>query len=114
MIGETRAFVFHVFSRCPMRKSKQPSATVDPLTENTRVSLADLKQKLLDMKESLSERLSQFCSHVRDFALLLRSGYQVLRTIGAIPKALVPYVIELEVNTPSLTVRRTHNRLLFK
>jgi hypothetical protein len=113
-IGETRDFVFDVFSRCYYVDSKQPSTTFDELTENARGSLVDLKQKLLQMKEEFSERLAHFCSQVRDIALLLRTDYQVLRTMGAIPKAVVPYVIEHEVNAPSLTVCRVRNELLFK
>jgi hypothetical protein len=114
MLADIRQFVFGVFAQCHFIDANKPSSTFEQLNENSTESLADMRQKLADMNEMLSDKVAHFCDQVRNIALLLRSDYQILKAMGAIPKSLVPYVVEHEVNAPSLAICRIRNQLLFK
>jgi hypothetical protein len=114
MFVEIRQFVFGVFAQCRCIDADKPSSTFEQLTENSNERLADMRNKLTEMNRMLAEKLVHFCAQVRNIALLLRSDYQVLKAMGAIPKSLVPYVIEHEVGAPSLATCRIRSQLLFK
>lgn len=113
LVAEIRQTVFDVFTQCHPLDKEKPMETFEDLVANSNQSLNEMKEKVADLDDRLVEKISHFCRQVRSIALLLRSDYDILKTIGAIPKALAPYVVEREVNAPSLTKCRLRNQILY-
>lgn len=114
LVGEIRATVFDVFTQCHPISHDKPMDTFEQLRTNSIETLAEMKQKVSSLDSILVEKLTHFIDQVRSIALLLRSDYQILKTIGAIPKSLLPYVVEHQVNAQSITKCRIRNQLLFQ
>jgi hypothetical protein len=106
--------IFGVFAKCHVIDPKQPIATFEDIVDNSTATIAGVRAKICEMNATISANLTHFIHQVQDISLLLRADYQILATIGAIPKTMVPYVIEREVNAPSIVVARTRDALHFK
>ena len=114
LVGDIRQTVFAVFTQCHPLDREKPMETFENLVANSNVSLKEMREKVAELDDLLVEKIAHFCKQVRSIALLLRSDYDILKKIGAIPKALAPYVVEREVNAPSITKCRLRSQLLYQ
>jgi hypothetical protein len=70
--------------------------------------------QLACMNGALGDNINHFCDKFRDISRLLRANYQLLRSLGALPKSRVPFVVEHKPNAPLLTTARLQSWLLFR
>lgn len=112
-IFEIRQTVFDTFTQCHPVDQDQPLDTFELLYENSMNSIHLMQEKIEKLDTNLCEKISHFIIQVRGISLLLRSDYSVLKTIGSLPKSLIPYAVEHDVNAPSLKMAQIRNKILF-
>lgn len=103
-----------VFKTCHLISKELPSDNFTALTQNSTQSLEDMRRQIETLNETLKNKLEHFFEQIRGIAFLLRSDYEVLKKIGALPKSLIQYSLEKETSSPSITGIRNRNKILLQ
>lgn len=109
-----RKTIFTVFQACHPVSKDLPAGTFAQLKENSELSLEEMRKQVESLNEQIRVDLEHFFEQIRGIAFLLRSDYEVLKKIGALPKSLLPYAVNDQASCPSITSIRIRNKLLFQ
>ena len=107
-----RQHVFTVFQTVHPISPDLPSEAFKDLKDNTEQSIESMRKQIATLTEDIQKDLEHFFEQIRGIAFLLRSDYEILKRIGALPKSLLPYAAEEDSNCPSITALKERNQTL--
>ena len=109
-----KEIILLVFKDISPINPKLPMETFDQLYLNSKKSLEIMKTSIQSLNEKLKNDIEFFFQQIIGINYLLNSNFEVLKSIGALPKSLLYYAEEKQFNSSSLTTIRTRNILLNK
>lgn len=109
---KVRQTVATVFKTCHPISAESPTESFPLLKQNSTESLENMRKQIETLNETLKNELEHFFEQIRGIAFLLRSDYEILKKIGALPKSLISYSLEKDTACPSITGVRNRNKIL--
>ena len=112
-LSKIKDAVYEALKTCHPINIDLVSDTFQCVKADSESCLEIIRSRIDDLNRQISDDLSDFFELLRGIAFLLRSDYEVLKTIKALPKSLIPYSLDDDTKAPSLTAIRVRNHLLY-